>query len=262
MSDSNWIYEWKTEASRFYLNLATTLSFILYFLNVYSRQESWAFVSTQGNLFTMKQYKLKTLFSAVVLAALTMIGNVHAQAGKVTASDPKFDTLPSPEVGGNTGRKKWKPKDWLEAEVKLNIEMPSSYTQKFIDSVTVKWYVAVENPNGKGYVLIEKEVEHVNVPVGEDIYSSVYLSPAAIMRLSGSDRASKNVVSHVGGEVLVNGASLQSNKDRYFTSKGKIGWWTSGSLSRYDRIPLLNKNETPFKLLWWDRYAEIKPERR
>lgn len=240
----------------------TSLSLILCFLNVYSRQRMRSFVSKQGNLFTMKQYKLKTLFSAVALAALTMVSNVHAQAGKVEASDPKFDNLDSPEVGGNTGRKSWKPKEWLEAEVKLKIEMPSNYKQNFIDSVTVKWFVAVENPSGSGYVLLEKEVEHVNVPVGEEVYSSVYLSPAAIKRLSGSERASKSVVSHVGGEVLVNGTSLQSNKERYFTSKGKIGWWTSGSLSRYDRIPLLNKNETPFKFLWWDRYAEIKPERR
>ena len=210
----------------------------------------------------MKQYKLKILFSAVALAALAMVGNVHAQAGKITASDPKFDSLQSPEVGGNTGTKNWKPKDWLEAEVKIKVEMPDSYKSDYVDSVTVKWFVAVKNPAGSGYVLLEKEVEHVNVPVGENIYSSVYLSPAAIKRLSGSDRASKSVVSHVGGEVLVNGASLQNNKDRYFTSKGKIGWWTSGSLSRYDRIPLFNKNETPFKFLWWDRYAEIKPERR
>mgnify|MGYP001479670561 CR=1 FL=1 len=101
----------------------------------------------------------------------------------------------------------------------------------------------------------------MNVPVGEDVYSSVYLSPAAILRITGSDRA-KGSVSHIGGEVLVNGTSIQSNKERFFTSKDKIGWWTSGKLSRYDRIPLLNKNETPFKFLWWDRYAEIKPERR
>jgi hypothetical protein len=210
----------------------------------------------------MKKSKLKMLFSTAALLALSMVAPLHAQAGKVEASDPKFDSLLSPEVGGNTGSKSWKPKDWLEAEVKFKVEMPKSYKQKFVDSVTVKWYVAIKNPAGSGYVLIEKEVEHVNVPVGEDVHSSVYLSPSAIMRISGSDRASKGVVSHIGGEISVNGTSLQDNKDRYFTSKGKIGWWTSGKLSRYDRIPLLNKDETPFKFLWWDRYAEIKPARR
>jgi len=202
------------------------------------------------------------LFSTAALLALSMAAPVHAQAGKVDASDPKFDKLASPAVGGNTGVKNWKPKDWLEAEVKFKVEMPKTYKEKFVDSVTVKWYVAIENPAGSGYALIEKQVDYVNVPVDKDVYSSVYLSPSAIMRISGSDRASKSVVSHVGGEILVNGTSVQSNKRRYFTSKGKPGWWISSKLSRYDRIPLLNKNETPFKFLWWDRYAEIKPERR
>ncbi|MFC5051000.1 Amuc_1102 family pilus-like protein [Rubritalea spongiae] len=210
----------------------------------------------------MKHYKLKTLISTVALAALTMASNVHAQAGKVSASDLKFDTLQSPEVGGNTGRKSWKPKDWLEAEVKIEIEMPKSYKHAFVDSVTVKWFVAVDNPDGNGVLLLEKEVEHVNFPVGEEVYSSVYLSPAAIERISGSDRASKTMIKAIGGEVLVNGTSLPDDKGRYFTEGQKLGWWTSGSLSRYDRVPLLNKNETPFKFLWWDRYAEIKPERR
>ncbi len=209
----------------------------------------------------MKKSKLKMLFSTAALVALSMAAPLHAQAGKVKASDPKFDKIQSPEVGGNTGVKNWKPKDWLEVEVKFKVEMPKSYKQKFVDSVTVKWYVAIKNPAGSGSVLLEKEVEHVNVPLGEDVYSSVYLSPSAILRISGSDSV-RGVVSHVGGEILVNGTSIQSNKDRYFTSKDKPGWWTSSKLSRYDRIPLLNKNETPFKLLWWDRYAEIKPERR
>ncbi|MGJ8673099.1 Amuc_1102 family pilus-like protein [Rubritalea sp.] len=210
----------------------------------------------------MKQYKLKAFLSAAALAALTMVSNVHAQAGKVTTSDPKYDVLQSPEVGGNTMRKNWKPKDWLEAEVNVKVEMPRSYPHKFVDSVTVKWFVAIDNPDGKGVLLLEKEVEYVNFPVGEDVYSSVYLSPAAILRLSGSDRANKGIIKAIGGEVLVNGTSLPDDKGRYFSDGEKMGWWTSGSLSRYDRVPLLSKDETPFKFLWWDRYAEIKPERR
>jgi hypothetical protein len=210
----------------------------------------------------MKRSKLKMLFSTAALVAISMATPLYAQAGKVSASDPKFDSIQSPDVGGNTGVKNWKAKDWLEAEVKFKVEMPKSYKEKFVDSVTVKWFVAIKNPSGSGYALLEKEVTHVNVAVDEDVYSSVYLSPSAIMRISGRERASKSVVSHVGGEILVNGTSIETNKDRYFSSKGKPGWWVSSKLSKYDRIPLLNKNETPFKFLWWDRYAEIKPERR
>jgi hypothetical protein len=40
----------------------------------------------------------------------------------------------------------------------------------------------------------------------------------------------------------------------------KKPFWTlaSDNLSRTDKVPLLNKNETPFKFLWYDRYAEIE----
>ncbi|MFC4992789.1 Amuc_1102 family pilus-like protein [Rubritalea tangerina] len=191
-----------------------------------------------------------------------MAAPLYGQAGNAEASDPKFDTLQSPVVGGNTERKSWKPKDWLEAEVKFKVEMPKTYRQSFVDSVTVKWYVAVKPEGSRDVYILEKEVEHVNVPVGEDVYSSVYLSPSAIKRISGSDRASKGVIEAIGGEVIVNGTTRESNKKRYFAYGEKVGWWTKTKASRLDRVPLLNKNETPFKFLWWDRYAEIKPERR
>ncbi|MEO1856052.1 MAG: Amuc_1102 family pilus-like protein, partial [Rubritalea sp.] len=119
----------------------------------------------------MKKSKLKRLFSMAALVALSVTGSLYAQAGKVKVSDPKFDDLKSPKVGGNTISKSWDAKDWLEAEVKFKVEMPRTYKQKFVDSVTVKWYVAIKNPAGSGYALIEKEVEHVNVPVGEEVYS-------------------------------------------------------------------------------------------
>jgi len=207
----------------------------------------------------MKLFNHKLLLATLMLGVVSTATPVMAQMGKVTVNKPHFDKLPSPEfsVGKN---KNFKPKDWLEVEVKFLVEMPSSYKQKFIDSVTVKWYVAIDDPAGsRKVVFMEKEVKHVNVPVNEAVYSSVYLSPAAIKRISGRDRAGKSVVKSVGGEILVNGQAAHE-KSGYFSSKGDPGWWQK--YSRYDKIPLLNKNETPFKFLWWDRYAEIEEPRR
>ncbi|NNC88973.1 MAG: hypothetical protein HKN82_10995 [Akkermansiaceae bacterium] len=184
---------------------------------------------------------------------LAAVPHLAAQA-KFDVDDPKFDDLQSPEVGGNTGKKNWDPKDWLEVEVKFKIDAVRP-DAKFVDEVRIRWYVAVENPESKGYWLLEKEVTHVNVPVGEDIYASVYLSPTSVMRLSGGERASKAVVDRVGGEISILGTT------NYFSSKGKAGWWQSGTLSRSDKVPLLNKNQTPFKMLWYDRYAEIQERR-
>lgn len=208
----------------------------------------------------MNRFNLNTVLSTLAFGVAALASPLAAQQGKVAVDKPDFDDLQSPEVGGNTGKKNFKPKDWLEVEVKFKVEMPSSYTEKFVDAVTVKWYVAAKNPSGKGFILIEKEVNHVNVPVGEDVYASVYLSPISIQRLSGSESASKSVIDRIGGEIFVNGSPAVKNSGK-FSSKGKPDWWASGSLSRSEKIPLLNKNETPFKFLWWDRYAEIKAER-
>ena len=215
--------------------------------------------SVNESLTTMKLFNRTQLFAMLVLGVVSAAPPLMAQQGKVKLDAPKFDNLPSPEFSV-AGNKKFKPKDWLEVEVKFNVDMGSKYKQKFIDLVTVKWYVAIEDPQGgRKTVFLEKEVKHVNVPVGEDVYSTEYLSPAAIKRITGRDRAGKNVVKSVGGEITVNGQTAYKDSGQ-FSSTAKPGWWNQ--LSRYDKIPLLNKNETPFKFLWWDRYAEIHEDRR
>jgi hypothetical protein len=59
--------------------------------------------------------------------------------------------------------------------------------------------------------------------------------------------------------VLINGEKVAQE-----SSKGQAGWWNTASdkISRSDTVPLLNKAETPFASMWWDRYAEILVERR
>jgi hypothetical protein len=91
------------------------------------------------------------------------------------------------------------------------------------------------------------------------VYVSVYLSPVSVKRLTGSDRAGKNAVEAVGYEVLVNGVKVAAES----VGKGKTGWWNEASdkISRNESVPLLNKAETPFRAMWWDRYAEVNEGR-
>lgn len=199
------------------------------------------------------------LLSASAIIAGLSIGSAHGQAAKVAADKPAFDDLQSPEFGGGK-QKSFKPKDWLEIEVKLKVSLAPEPKSKTCDRILVKWYVAVKNPEKSGtMLLLTKDVEHVNIPLEEDIYCSVYVSPASLKRLTGSDRAGKNVVEAVGYEVLVNGEKVASD-----TTKFKVGWWNAASnkISRSDAVPLLNKSETPFRDMWWDRYAEVSEQRR
>lgn len=196
--------------------------------------------------------------ASAVFAALSM-GSAFGQASKVVGEKPAFEELPSPEFSGGGKQKSWKPKDWLEIETKLKISLSPEPPSKTCEKLTIKWYVAVKNPDKPNtMLLLTKEVEHVNVPLEEDIYCSVYISPGSIKRLTGQDKNGKQAVEYVGYEVLINGEKKVEE-----TSKGRPGWWSAASdkISRSESVPLLNKAETPFSNMWWDRYAEIGVER-
>lgn len=201
----------------------------------------------------------RILKSFVVCAAVAVSPCAMGQASKVQADKPVFDDLPSPEFPGGNKQKPFKPKDWLEVETKFKVEMSPEPKSKTAEEVVVKWYVAVKNPEKSGYFfLLSKTVTHINVPLNEDVYSSIYLSPASVTRLTGSPRNGKNAVEFVGYEILVNGEVKASD-----TNKGSAGWWKSSSekLSATDTVPLLSKDETPFAAMWWDRYADVKKEK-
>ena len=201
------------------------------------------------------------IISAFSFAALGVFSAplANAQKYKVEADKPEFDDLRSPEFGGGKN-KAFKPKEWLEIEASFKVKMSPEPPSKTAERILVKWYVAVEHPDKKGaFLLLTKDITYVNIPLGEELFTSVYLSPASVKRLTGYDRAGKKAVHLVGYEILVNGAKVaeESNKE-------KPGWWNSASnkISRSDTVPLLDKSETAFAHMWWDRYAEILKERR
>lgn len=205
------------------------------------------------------QRKSLSIFATAAFTALSL-GSAFGQASKVQAEKPTFDDLPSPTVSGLSKEKSFKPKDWLEIETKLKVSLSPEPKSKTADKITVKWYIAVKNPDKAGtFFLLTKTIEHVNVPLESDIFCSVYLSPASVKRLTGTDTSPKNAVEFVGYEVLVNGEKKAED-----TNKGKVGWWNAASdkISRSEAVPLLSKPETPFAAYWWDRYAEVAVERR
>ncbi len=203
----------------------------------------------------MKAIPMKALTVAAMTAlAALCTPTASAQAVKVDAQKPSFDDLQSPTL--NLGKNKsFTPKDWLEVETQIQVAMAPTPKNKTLDRLTIRWYVAVQNPEKKPkFLKFTRTVEYVNIPVGEKIFCSVYLSPSSIRRLTGSDRAGKRNVEAVGFEVLVDGQEVASE-----SSKGKK-WWAdpkfADSFADSDAVPLLRKSETPFAMAWWDRYAQ------
>jgi hypothetical protein len=208
----------------------------------------------------MRKIRLN-LFTAITCAAIGVLSHsaANAQSYKVEPGKPVFDDLQSPEFSGGK-QKGFKPKDWLEIEASIKVQMAPAPPSQTAERILVKWYVAVEHPEKKGaYLLLTKDITHVNVPLNEETFTSVYLSPSSVKRLTGSDRGGKKAVFLVGYEVLVNGEKVaeESNKE-------KPGWWNKASdkISRSDTVPLLDKSQTAFANMWWDRYAEILVEPR
>lgn len=195
--------------------------------------------------------------SVAFVAASGLSQIAHAQGPLAEVGDPTFDELPSPDVQISKN-KSFKPKDWLEAEASITIPATSNEQKKvgYVDEALVKWYVAIEDEATKKLVLLTKEITHINVPIEEEFFSSVYLSPSTQRRLTGTDRSAKGKVKAIALEVLVDGRKVGEA-----STMNKKEWWNAPSLSRTDAFPLLNKYETPFKMFWWDRYAEIREER-
>ncbi len=196
------------------------------------------------------------IFLPILLGAAVILlsPSAAAQAVKAEGAKPGFDDLESPQFGGGK-QKPFKPKNWLEIEAKIKLQMSPEPPSQTAEKVLVRWFVAVKNPDRPNtFLLLTKDVEHVNVPLNEEVYVSIYLSPSSIKRLTGADRAAKSIVELVGYEILVNGAKVAEE-----SSKGKPGWWNTASpnISRSDTVPLLTKPQTPFGNMWWDRYAEV-----
>ena len=203
--------------------------------------------------------KSLTVGACALFVAFTL---PHASAQTVTATVGKLtsDALLSPQFSvRGTEKGGFKPKEWLEIETSVNLTMNPEPKSMTCDRLTIKWYVVVKDTERSGrFLLLTRDVEHVNIPVKDDVYCSVYLSPASVRRLTGGDRASSRMVERVGYEILVNGVKVAQE-----SSKGDPGWWNAASekISRSDAVPLLSKNETPFAHLWWDRYAEVSESR-
>ncbi len=129
---------------------------------------------------------------------------------------------------------------WLEVEVEFEAK------PEFTDELTFRYFVLV---NGK---LMSGEVTHANIPAGRENRSVMYAPPQALARILGDRAMTTALVQNIAVQIVQKGAVL----DELDLVRAPGQW--------YKALPalsgmLLNKNETPFAPLYWDRYAQIKP---
>jgi hypothetical protein len=136
---------------------------------------------------------------------------------------------------------------WLEIEVEF--DAVSNTPHKATDELTFKYYVLL---NGTLFV---GEVTHINIIDGANI-SVMYIAPGTLTRAMQGKALTGSSIENIAVEISKQGA-LQSTLS--FAKNSRPNWWQS-----MQQIPnlVVNKNQTPFAPLYWDRYPEIKPQAR
>jgi hypothetical protein len=129
---------------------------------------------------------------------------------------------------------------WLEVEV--NFESNVDWT----DELTVKYYILLADQCLVG------EVTHIDIPRGRDLYSVMYVSPRTIARILNNRPLTSLDIQDVGVQLVSKGQVLVTKS---YKAQGDQQWWQN---LQQVTGKVLNKNETPFAALIWDRYEQIK----
>lgn len=128
---------------------------------------------------------------------------------------------------------------WLEVEVEFTAGAD------WTDELTFRYYILY---NGK---LLTGEVTHTNIAAGRGNRSVMYVSPRTLARFGGPAGANPNSFQNIAVQIMQQGTV----KDEQSLARAPNGWFANvPQVSGF----VLNKNETPFAPLYWDRYEQIK----
>ena len=183
---------------------------------------------------------------------------------RIRAADISYQMQQTPQfaVTGPKAKSLTRPREWLEIEVELQLETvdPTGY----IDEMDIEYFVAVTDGNTRRTVLLTDTLGYLEVNAGERrVYASAYISPASLAKITGKNRPDRNDITAVAAVISAPGL----REPAVVTTGGPDGWWKAEKLARV-RGMVLPKSQTPFALLWSDRYPRdadykvITPERK
>lgn len=179
-----------------------------------------------------------------ILSLLVLAPFAHGQGGagafQITKITKNLITNPQFAYTGAQQYKADQRDSWLEVEVEFTA------TGEYTDEATFKYFIL---ENGK---VLTGEVTHVNIAAGRGNRSVMYVSPHVLARFNGNRPVTANAIQNIGVQIVQQGAI----KDEASLTRAAAQWYTG-----FPQAPgfLLNKNDTPFAPLYWDRYEQIKP---
>lgn len=180
---------------------------------------------------------------ACALVALGMAASAQSSVvgpGSIKLGKVQPEVVKTPEFSLTSGpTKRSKLGQWLEVEVEYETKPED------IDELTFKFTILVEKK------LLDGEVTHINIPKGREHYSVMYVTPRTLEKLTGGKPLTGTSIENVWVEVSKQGQVLDRSSFR------------PGVPPNLPHIPglVLNKDETPFAPLFYDRYEAIKKMR-
>ena len=183
---------------------------------------------------------MKTLLISAITAvafihqasAQTLVGPGAVKIGKIEPAGvktPEFNITGGPQKRSKAGT-------WLEVEVEFETKAEE------IDELTFTYTIMVENK------LLDGSVTHVNIPKGRDHFSVVYIAPRSLEKLTGGKPLTGAGIQNVLVVVSRQGQEL---------ARQALKPTPLPNLPHLAGI-VLNKSETPFAPLFFDRYEAIK----
>jgi hypothetical protein len=184
--------------------------------------------------------RANSLVAFLIFLPLIVSAQIRAGAGfqitKITRN-----LIPTPQFA-HTGGAQYQTNQrdrWLEVELEFKA------TPELTDELTFKYHILF---NG---TLLTGEVTHVNVPAGRENRSVMYIPPRALARFANNRAITENSCQNIAVQIVQQGAvkteaSLNRAQPQWFEALPQV----SGLV--------LNKNQTPFAPLYWDRYEQIK----
>lgn len=186
--------------------------------------------------------KLSQLLPAVLLGAQISLAQAAPAPGPIRLTKITRSLISSPQFS-YTGAQQYQTNQqdrWLEVEVEFSATAP------FVAEATFKYNILI---NGQ---LLVGEVTHVNISAGKELRSVMYVPPRALEHVMAGRALAINSVQNIAVQVSVNGATV----DDLSLAPARAQWYAA-----LKSVPnfVLDKNQTPFMPLYWDRYAQIKP---
>ena len=158
---------------------------------------------------------------------------------QITKINREFVTTPVLAYAGGEAAPRGQGGRWLQVETEFAL------TPAFTDELSVRYYILF---NGN---MFTGEVTHVNVPGGRERRSVIYMPPHVLERYGGNRPLTLNSVPNVAVQIVQQGVV----KDELSLARAPAQWYAA--VTPISGL-LLNKNETPFAPLYWDRYEQIK----